>query len=142
MGNVVFGTIIGTIKVDIQTEEIVCKVQPFRMNMLFDDKIESVALMLATAQRKCIPRKKEKKNEFVERIFAHSPPDMVKILDNGFKMFDSFIRSSSTSVESQAGDALASLVRRSETSRSLDNNDDDDDEDWGDWGDWGNDENK
>ena len=152
MGEVVFGTITGTINVDVRTEQIQCKVEPFRLNMLFDDKIESVASMLATASRKGVPKKK-KKSELVERIFAHPPPDMIQILDNGFKMFDSFIRSATTSSEAQAGDALASLVRRSETAAAtstmkpdVKSNEEGDgdggDDSWGDWGDddWGDDD--
>ena len=143
MGDVVFGTITGTIDVDVRTEQIQCKVQPFRLNMLFDDKIETVASMLATASRKGVPKKK-KKSEFVERIFAHPPPDMIQILDNGFKMFDSFIRSATTSSEAQAGNALASLVRRSETTAAMStirsDVKSDGDDSWGDWDDdWGDD---
>ena len=103
--------------------------------------------MLATASRKGVPKKK-KKSELVERIFAHPPPDMIQILDNGFKMFDSFIRSATTSSEAQAGDALASLVRRSETAAAtstmnpdVKSNEEGDgdggDDSWGDWGDDG-----
>ena len=59
MGDVVFGTITGTIHVDIRTEQIQCTVEPFRLNMLFDDKIESVASMLATASRRCAEEEEE-----------------------------------------------------------------------------------
>ena len=153
LDNVVFGTIRGNVHVDVEEMRMHCEVKPFQMNMLFDEKIEKVAAMLAIASTKCINKapSTSQNSSVVDKIFAHPPPDMVKLLDNGFKMFDSFIRSATTSAESEAGETLASLVRENVAptpppSHASEQHVDDQnccDDSWGDWGDdadWGDDD--